>query len=94
MPCYHIGNAIVCTRVNGFSKPEPKCACGKLRTRECDWRLQRFVGPRGGKLTKPRLVTCDEPMCDDCTYEPAPGKDLCPTHKAKWLARQQQGATA
>lgn len=85
MPCYKIGNAIVCTRVG--IKPTPRCACGKPRTRECDWRLLRYVGKRGETLKKPRQVTCDEPLCDDCTFAPAEGKDLCGPHRAKWEAR-------
>lgn len=90
MPCYHVGNGIVCMRRP--LKPAPRCACGKSATRECDGRLLRFVGPRGGKLTRPRQVTCDEPLCDDCTHEPAEGKDLCPAHAAKWRERQEGGA--
>jgi len=91
MPCYHIGNAIVCTR--GRAKPPARCACGKPATRECDWRIKRFVGPRGGKLTKPRVVTCDAPICESCSHEPAPGKDLCPKHAEKWRDIQMESSS-
>lgn len=65
----NLGNgaqAIVC----GGSRVQ-KCACGRLSTRLCDWKIGR------GR-------TCDARLCDQCAYSPAPGKDLCPTHAAAW----------
>lgn len=53
-----------------------RCACGKLSTLLCDWRVP---GRRSG--------TCDKPLCASCTTSPAPEKDLCPDHArafARW----------
>lgn len=71
------GSAIVC----GTDR-RPKCSvCGaRSRVNLCDWKTP---GQRKG--------TCDAPICDACSTKPAPGKDLCPTHKAayeEWSARR------
>lgn len=66
----------------------PRCARGKPRTRECDYPVLKLRGPRGGVLKKPTKGTCDEPICDDCTYEPKPGVDLCSPHAYKYKARK------
>jgi hypothetical protein len=47
--------------------------CGKPGKLLCDWKVD------GG--------TCDKPLCSNCTYVPAPDKDLCPVHAAEWKAR-------
>lgn len=84
MPCekYHTGSGgtiIVC----GRGKRQPRCRCGYTATRACDWKIGR---ERDGAT-----LTCDAPMCVRCTYEPAEGKDLCPTHAAEWKSRLKQG---
>lgn len=58
------GIAIVCT-----SRRRQRCACGRVATRLCDWRVQ----------TK-RSGTCDAPICPRCKTTPARDKDLCPKH--------------
>lgn len=90
MPCerVRIGDsvAIVCSR--GRRKASPACVkCGCIATRECDWKVLKLRGARGAVLTKPKPGTCDAPLCDRCTHQPAPDKDLCPEHAAKWAAR-------
>lgn len=60
--------AIVCT--SGRAK---RCRCGRVATRECDW-----------KVPSRKSGTCDAPVCDRCTLSPAPDKDLCPEHAARW----------
>lgn len=57
--------AIVC----GVRGRKRRCPCGHLATLECDWK----------RPTK-KSGTCDAPLCERCTYRPAPGKDLCPLH--------------
>lgn len=59
-----------------------RCRCGAESTRLCDWKTLKT----GVRL---RSVTCDEPLCDNCTSSPAPDKDLCPTHAAEWKARNE-----
>lgn len=93
MPCevVRVGSsvAIVCSR--GPRKAPKRCiACGKPATRECDRKVLKMRGPRGGVLAKPKEGTCDAPICDDCTFVPAPGKDLCPDHAEKWIASQAE----
>lgn len=63
--------AIVCSP--GRAK---RCACGKRADRLCDW-----------KVKTRRSGTCDTPICRACSHMPAPGKDLCPTHRDAWLSR-------
>ena len=81
MPCNVVtlpngGRAIVCS-----SRGRQRCACGEPSTQLCDWKIP---GRRSG--------TCDKPLCRTCTHVPAPDKDLCPTHAAEWLARQNERA--
>lgn len=65
--------AIVCSP----GRRKARCGeCGKVANLLCDW-----------KVKTRRSGTCDAPICDDCTHSPAPGKDLCPTHRDEWLAR-------
>lgn len=76
MPCSSVklpggGAAIVCT-----SGRRQRCACGRPAARFCDW-----------KVPKRKSGTCDRAICERCTYEPAPDKDLCPAHAAEWKAR-------
>lgn len=75
MPCRTVaipggGHAIVC----GPRPPRKRCSvCGNLgATRQCDWKL------------KPPPKTCDAWLCERCTHEPAPEKDLCPEHAKAW----------
>jgi hypothetical protein len=71
--------AIIC----GLKKPKPcKCGSGLEVSRACDWKRRRVH--KDGHELKPK--TCDAPLCEQCTYEPAPGKDLCRTHRDLWLA--------
>lgn len=90
MPCerIRIGDsvAIVCSR--GRRKAAPTCACGVVATRQCDWKVLKQRGARGGALKKPKPGTCDAWLCEKCTYVPAPDKDLCPAHAAKWAERE------
>lgn len=69
-------------------RPAPSCACGKERTRECDYPVLKLRGKRGGVLRKPVKGTCDAPLCDACCYEPKPGVDLCSPHAYKYKARE------
>jgi hypothetical protein len=85
MGCEHFilpngAHAIVC----GRTRKTKRCACGKPSTRLCDWKIE----PRA-KLSS---VTCDIPLCDDCSYSPAENKDLCRKHAAEWQARIQAAA--
>lgn len=73
--------AIVC----GPRRKRKLCPCGSGRptTLLCDWKVK---GRKSG--------TCDAPICEACTYVPAPEKDLCPTHRAEWQARLDANARA
>lgn len=53
-----------------------RCGCGSLATLLCDW-----------KVKAKRTGTCDKPLCEVCSYHPAPEKDLCPEHAAEWKVR-------
>ena len=83
MPCEKYrtggGGTIILCKGRG-AKRQPSCRCGYTATRACDWKLgrEKFDGA---------ILTCDKPLCPQCTYEPAEGKDLCPTHAAEWKAR-------
>lgn len=69
------GMAIVCS-----SRRRQRCACGKVSTRLCDW-----------KVATKRSGTCDVPLCPSCTTSPKRGKDLCPEHAtafAEWSAQR------
>lgn len=66
--------AIVC----GARPKRKKCACGRPAGLACDW-----------KTAERKSGTCDVPICGECSFSPAEGKDLCPEHKAAydaWLA--------
>lgn len=66
-------------RENGKA-PRPCCVCGWISERECDWII------RPGPIED---ATCDAALCAYCTFEPAPGKDICPKHVGPlkaWLA--------
>lgn len=67
--------AIVCGRDRRRSK---RCKCGAIADRQCDWKVK---GKRSG--------TCDAWVCQACSVEPAPGKDLCTAHAAAWLEWQK-----
>jgi hypothetical protein len=58
--------------------PTKRCKCGRRAPLACDW-----------KMPSRKSGTCDAPICDQHTFSPAPGKDLCPTHAIafdKWKA--------
>lgn len=61
----------------------PRCLCGAESTRLCDWKMAARSLARG------KAVTCDVPLCDSCTWSPAPDKDLCPSHAAEWKASNE-----
>jgi hypothetical protein len=66
----------------------------RMAGRLCDWKMERYASRDASIKTGARRksVTCDEPLCDSCTYSPAPNKDLCPTHAAQWKARTEAPA--
>lgn len=88
MACEHVelpggGTAIIC----GPRQPHQKCQCKRRATLLCDWKIpgaEEFSLVKAGTVTG----TCDAPLCDRCTSSPAPDKDLCPKHAAKWAARR------
>lgn len=71
------GGGVAIMRVAG-QRPRPCVKCGAQSTRLCDWKTS------GGKV-RPRR--CSAPVCDSCTFSPAPKKDLCPQHAEMWAAR-------
>lgn len=75
MPCYPIkvpgGHGYVCT---GRERRKSCVQCGRRADRLCDWKLK---GKRAGK-------TCSRSVCSSCSVQPAPDKDLCPTHARAW----------
>ena len=83
MTCEHVtlpngGTAIVCS-----SRRRKRCKCGRPEELLCDWKV-----PSG------RSGTCDAPICRRCSFSPAPGKDLCPTHileLEEWNAERANG---
>jgi len=55
--------------------------CHRPATLLCDFKVSEGDPPR----------TCDAPLCDVCSFHPAPGKDICGPHSAAaraWLQRQ------
>ena len=69
MKCTHLpGGIIICGRRD---RSQTCKAHGAKATKLCDWKTGN------GK-------TCDEPLCNVCTFSPEPGKDICPHHKAMW----------
>lgn len=68
------GAAIVCT---SGRRRQRRCLCGHVASLECDWKMP-------GPLKRGKQVTCDAPLCPDCTSSPAPGKDLCAEHAKAW----------
>lgn len=63
--------AIVCGRGHGRKRCK---ACGSpTADRQCDWKVP---GKKSG--------TCDVHLCSKCSTQPAPDKDLCPTHAKAW----------
>lgn len=75
MTCEHVtfpggASAIVCG-----PRRRQRCGCGRPATLLCDW-----------KVPARRSGTCDAPLCDRCTFSPAPDKDLCPAHAAEFEA--------
>lgn len=68
--------AIVCTG----GRRRARCAsCAKPADLLCDWKV---AGHPSGR--------CDAPLCPACTFSPAADNDLCPAHRAAWLARFPQ----
>jgi hypothetical protein len=78
MPCdvVSLGNG---TRAIVCSPTRRCVGCGKPARRECDW-----------KVTTRKSGTCDRPICAACAHQPAPEKDLCPTHATEWAAIRQR----
>ena len=71
------GAMIVCR-----SGRRKRCTCGRAAKLECDW-----------KVPARRSGTCDRPLCESCSFVPAPGKDLCADHArayAHWKAVRGQ----
>lgn len=66
------GHAIIC----GTRRKDRCTVCGRAANRLCDW-----------KVPERRSGTCDTPVCRQHTHQPAPDKDLCPTHAREWHAR-------
>lgn len=64
--------AIVCG-----TRPRSRCACGNPATLECDWKV-----PNAFRKSQ----TCDKPLCPNCSFSPAPDKDLCPHHASLFEA--------
>lgn len=89
MKCAHVKIGEVTAIVCGRAIPARPCIkCRKApATRLCDWKLGKEAG----------RATCDRPLCEACTFHPAPGKDLCPRHKTefdKWKDQQAAAAAA
>lgn len=76
MICQHVTLPDGTAAIACFSGRRQRCACGKVATKLCDW-----------KVPTKKTGTCDKPLCPACTHVPAPDKDLCPTHAAEWKAR-------
>lgn len=74
MPCSRIKVGEIQAIVCGRHKIRTCVKCGQIATRECDWKVMRSG----------RKATCDAPICDDCTHQPAKNKDLCPKHSEEW----------
>lgn len=69
--------AIVC---GPRQRRKPCSECGKPADLLCDW-----------KVKSRKSGTCDKPICTECTFSPAPDKDLCPAHQAEFLERIKKG---
>ncbi len=70
------GRAIVCG-----TRRRQRCACGRPATLLCDW-----------KAPRKRSGPCDAPICEPCSINVAPDKDLCPAHAkafAEWRVARQ-----
>jgi hypothetical protein len=81
------GHSVIVCR--GGNRPK-RCHCGRPSTALCDWKVGTL--PR-----RKKIKTCDVPMCELHTYQPAADKDLCPEHAAVWeayLARKAKAGTA
>ena len=68
---------VLCPRGKRPTKPKPCYKCGKPSTRLCDFR----------KIIVRDLptVTCDRPMCDDCTTRDGVDSDYCQEHRQRRL---------
>ncbi len=68
---------VLCSRGQRPTKPKPCYKCGKPSTRLCDFR----------KIIVRDLptVTCDRPMCDDCTTRDGVDTDYCQEHRQRRL---------
>lgn len=80
MKCSHLIIAGQPVIVCGRDKIPACCECRAPATKLCDWKIDSYH-------------TCDKPVCDSCTYSPAPNKDLCPRHAEAWKPHpaNQQG---
>lgn len=80
MTCEHVTLPGGGTAIVCSTRKRQRCtSCGRSASLLCDWKVE------GG--------TCDQPICARCTTSPAPDKDLCPSHAAKfeeWKARKAE----
>lgn len=65
-----------------FPRPMKCATCGGPADLVCDWKIgtETVDGVTS-------VLTCDTQICKDCTYKPAPGKDLCRYHAGAWKRR-------
>lgn len=75
--CFTRAGAIIC---GGRQKRKRCCKCNALTDGVCDFPLH------GGAMT------CDRPICGECTFSPGPGLDYCPRHASTF--RLQGGKPA
>lgn len=73
MPCHYVklpgGGFAIVTAARGRQK---RCiVCRGPGARLCDWKLG------GGR-------TCSRALCNACSFQPSPEKDLCPEHRAAY----------
>jgi hypothetical protein len=87
------GGVVGFLRMSG--KRPPVCGCGCIATRECDWKIKSSDAAPAPRAAKSKLGrTCDAPLCDVCTWSPAPDKDLCPAHAKQWRAYLERRSEA
>ena len=69
-------------RKGNANAPAPCKCCGWISDRLCDWIIDRSLRVEG------EPVTCSAPICEDCSWSPMDGRDLCPQHVEayrRWL---------
>lgn len=75
MPCYETrdesgGTSIVCVR----GQRAAPCSCGRPSIALCDYILEKPI------FGKPKVKTCDAPMCRDHRVNIGPNRDYCIEH--------------